>query len=87
VAREAASGGSVGLAKSTIPLGFSADAFVRCRVEISVSGISGLAKNDCGQISDGAFVWQAVAAGPGKCAKAEFLTQSSGVAGHVTSPR
>jgi hypothetical protein len=80
---EAAPCGGVGLAKPTTPFGFPADAFVRCRVEISVGGVSGLPKNDCGEVSDGALVRQAVAAGPGKCANTELLTKSPGVARHV----
>jgi hypothetical protein len=72
----------VRLAKPAAPFRPPADALVRNRVKISMCRVRGLAKYDGRQISDRAFVRQAIGLGPGESAQTEFLTQPSRVAGH-----
>jgi hypothetical protein len=79
---KAAPRGGVRLAKPATPFRPPADALVRNRVKISMGSVRSLAEYDGGQISDRAFVSQAIGRSPGESAQTEFLTQPSRVAGH-----
>jgi hypothetical protein len=83
--RKVATRGTVGLVKAPIPFRLAADALVRARMEISMSGVGAFAEYDGRHLADRALVRQAVRVSPGESARAEFLTQSASVAGHAAA--